>query len=275
MKSLRPAVLSFPAFLLTLAPVSAQVSQPPAPNPTPSAAAMSATQPSTEVLSGALRGLLVQFLPGTLYDRSPGWGNTVRVANGLKWSGDGQNRHQEVQYQPKNDGTWRKIKVTADNLASSLILSINDVKIDAANRVTFTLAAWFDVRVHFEQQRWRSGVRLYSTSAQARLRVKLQLECEAATSLETSGALLPTLVLRLRVLDSKVGYDHLVFEHLAGMGGTGARWLGELVRGTVHELRPSLERKLLDRANAAILKAGDTREVRLGLGGFLNAGAKK
>jgi hypothetical protein len=196
-------------------------------------------------LTAALRTLLVEAVPPTLFESSPGWGN--------------------------KGGTGRKVRVTADKLADSLIFSINDVRVIEPDRLTFTVAAWFDVHVFFEQQRWKAGVRLYGVGARARLRVKLALRCEASLRLETANALLPDVVLQLRIAGSQVAYDHLVVEHLAGLGGTGARWLGEVVRGTVHELRPSLERKLLERANAAILKAGHSREVRLGVGNLLRS----
>jgi hypothetical protein len=222
-----------------------------------------------------LRELLVQFLPVTLYESSPGWGNGAQVPNGVKWPGHGLRRRPEVRYDLKQDGTWRHVRLTADNLAQSLIFSITDLKYTDDGRLTFATAAWFDVRVQFEQQQWKSGVRLYAAGARARFRVKLALACEATLRLEATGALLPDVVVRLRVTGSNVAYDHLVVEHLAGVGGTGARWLGELVRSTVHELRPSLERRLLDRANAAILKAGDSREVRLSVDSLLKAQRKR
>ena len=235
----------------------------------------SPTQDPAEVLSGALRGLLVQFLPTTLYEGSPGWGNAAQAPNGLKWPGHGLRRRPELRYDLKNEGTWRHVRLTVDNLAQSLALSINDLKYADSDRLTFTVAAWFDVRVQFEQQQWKSGVRLYAAGAQARFRVKLALACEATLRLEATGALLPDVVVRVRVTGSHVAYDHLVVEHLAGVGGTGARWLGELVRSAVHELRPSVERNLLARANAAILKAGDSREVRLSVRSLLKAQAQR
>jgi hypothetical protein len=67
------------------------------------------------------------------------------------------------------------------------------------------------------------------------------------------------------VLQADLNYDHLVVEHMAGVGGDAAKVLGEAVYATVRGLRPSLERNLLAKANAAIVKAGDTREVRVSL----------
>jgi hypothetical protein len=197
-----------------------------------------------------------------------------RVPNGLKWPGPGILRHPEIQYDFKNDGTWRKVRLTADNPAQGLFVSIQDLKFIDADRLTFGVAISLDVHVHFEQQKWESGIRLYSASARARFRVKLALQCEATLRLDGTNALLPDLVVRLRVVGSRVAYDHLVVEHVAGIGGTGARWLGELVRATVRELHPSLEGCLLNRANAAILKAGDSKEVRLSVGSLLKLNAK-
>jgi hypothetical protein len=222
-----------------------------------------------EVLSQALRQLLLQLLPGTLYDSAPGWGNTTKVANGLKWTGQGLQRHAEVQYTLRNDGIWRKIRITSDDPAHTLQISLSNLQKDPADRMTFMVTVDLGLRARVEQQRWQAGVRLYSASARARMHVKIILRCEASMRLEMAGALLPDFILQFRILESQVAYDRLVVEHLAGFGGTGARWLGEAVRATIHELRPSLEQKLLARANAAIVRAGDSREVRLSVGNLL------
>jgi hypothetical protein len=75
------------------------------------------------------------------------------------------------------------------------------------------------------------------------------------------------------VLRSDFHYDNLVFEHVAGFGGTAARLLGDVIVGSVKKLRPSLEQHLLDKANAAIIKAAATKEVRIHLSKLL--GKKK
>ena len=60
-------------------------------------------------------------------------------------------------------------------------------------------------------------------------------------------------------------YDNLKFEHIAGVGGEAAQIIGEAAHAAVTQWRPSIERDLLARANAAIVKAGGEREVRLSL----------
>jgi hypothetical protein len=73
----------------------------------------------------------------------------------------------------------------------------------------------------------------------------------------------PDLVLRLRVTEAKADYDHFVTEQIGGLGGDAAKVFGDALQKI---LRPALEKKLLPKAQNAIVKAADTREVRLSLG---------
>ena len=69
----------------------------------------------------------------------------------------------------------------------------------------------------------------------------------------------------LRVLDARLTYDDLIVEHTRSRREL-AEALGDGILSMVKQLRPSLERDMLEKANRAIVKAGDTKEVKLGLG---------
>jgi hypothetical protein len=60
-----------------------------------------------------------------------------------------------------------------------------------------------------------------------------------------------------------------VVEHIAGLGGEAAKLLGDAARGSIKQWRPSMEHELLAKANVAIVKAGDTKEVRVSLSKLL------
>jgi hypothetical protein len=98
------------------------------------------------------------------------------------------------------------------------------------------------------------------------MRIRAALQCEMTTRLEKGSGLLPEVVFRLRVLSASVGYDNLVTEHVLGVGGEMAEWLGDAGHGLMRQLKPSLELHLLEKADAAILRAADTKEVRVSLG---------
>lgn len=219
-----------------------------------------------DALAGSLRGYLAHNLPKTLYEASPGWGETSRVARGVKWRGI----RPQLTYGEKNDGTWRKIRATADNLPDTLVLDIRNLKERETGRLTFDVFLAFDLKLHYEQQNWESGVRLYSGSARARVRVKVLLGCEMIARLEDGGSVLPDAVFRLRVARARVDYDNLAVEHIAGLGGEAAQLIGDTIKGSLDKWHPSLERELMTKASAAIVKSADTKEVRLSVAKLLN-----
>jgi len=245
--------------LLCLSPAAASATDPPA------GLLRALSSGSPDALAGSLRGYLVRSLPNPLYEASPGWGRTRSVATGMKWHGKGLQVHPEVTYGLRNHGVWRRVRLTADRLADTLVFDLRDLRPVEPGRTSFTLFVSFDVRVDYEKQHWESGVRLHSSSARATLRLKLTLNCEAMTRLEPNGTILPDAVFRLRVVRSNLEYDHFVVEHVAGLGGEVAKLLGDAAKGGMRRFDPALERHLLDKANAAIEKAGDTNEVRLSL----------
>jgi hypothetical protein len=221
---------------------------------------------SVDAVAGALRGYLVQNLSPVLYEASPGWGHTRKVPTGLTWKGKGLHVHPEVRHAERNHGTWRKIRVTADNLADTLVFDIRTVHTLEPGRVAFDVFLSFDVRVDYQEQKWDAGIKLFDGSTRLRLRIKLTLGCEVSARLQPSGTILPDAIIQLRVVRSDLRYDNFVVEHVPGVGGEMAKILGDAVKGGLHQWDPALERELIAHANAAIVKAAGTREVRLKLG---------
>jgi hypothetical protein len=157
------------------------------------------------------------------------------------------------------------VRVTAPNLSDTLILDLREPRQPEPGRLLFTAFLAFDADINYDKQEWKRGVRLYSGELRARLRVKLTLHCEATARVEADGTILPETVFRFRVLDADCNYDNLVVEHVGGVGGELAKLVGDAAIGGMHQWHPSFERALLTKADAAIVKAGDTREVRVGL----------
>jgi hypothetical protein len=218
-------------------------------------------------LASTFRTLLLHNLPTPLYETSSNWGHKKEVPNGLKWTGKVLPLHPHVTHSEKNDGVWRKVQVTAKNANDTLVFSLSNLQQPEPTRKTFEAALAFDADVNFDEEKWRAGVRTLAFSVRARLRVRLHLWCEVTSRSETpAGSLIPDVIFRLRVTKADLGYDNLVVEHIAGIGGEAAKVMGDTIHGVLSDFHPQMERHLLDRANAAIVKAGDTKEVRLSLG---------
>jgi hypothetical protein len=204
---------------------------------------------STDALAGALRGYLIKSLPDPIYESWQDWGR----------------QKPNLRGKMKNDGRWKHIKVNVLAPADTLVFDIRDVHNPESGRMTFTVVLTFDARGEYEVQHWESGIRLRSSSIRARCRIHAILQCEATFRLESADGLLPDAVFRLRVVNSRLGYDNFVTEHIAGVGGEMAELIGSATRSGLKQWHPSLERDLLAKANASIEKAGDTKEVRVSL----------
>jgi hypothetical protein len=225
------------------------------------------TGPSIEALTANLRDLLIQEFPDPLFEDQKNWGHTASVVNGVVLKVKGLNIHPEVKRQEKNHATWRKIRVTGLDLPKTLTFDIRDVHKLDQGRTQFHVAVTFNALMDGTQQNWSSGIKLYDASLRARFRVKLALECETTSRIEpVEGWLVPDFVFRLRVTQAKADYDHFVTEHIAGLGGDAAKLLGDALQKI---LRPALEKKLLPKASAAIVKAADTKELRVSLGSLV------
>lgn len=255
----RLLVLSF--VLLVFCPPSA------AQAPPPDAAALAS-------LASLMKSFLLANLPPVLLEDNHNWGKTSMVFHALHWKGKGLRVQPRVEKAAKNDGHWKKVRISTRNLPTTLEFKLHNLRSVAPDRATFAAYLAFQATVEVEQQIWESGVRLFSGRTQARLRLQLPMECEATFRLEEGKTFIPDLVCRLRVLKADLSYHQLVVEHTAGIGGDGARVLGDLLHGIVKGVKPSLERDLFHRANVAIVKAADTREVRLGLGSLLKTPKK-
>jgi hypothetical protein len=239
---------------------------------TPSTAgAASAANPGAPAPEKALEGILhvlkpylIDAIPHPLYERSYNWGKQSMTFHGVRWKG----LKPRVVKAPRNDGVWRKVRLDTRNWPHSLKTRVYDFKQETPERMTFKLHLACEGQVEMEQQVWESGLRLYSGSMRARFQFHAWLECESTIRVDTSG-FLPDFVVRLRVTKATVLYHEPVVEHIAGFGGTAAKITGELLHDVVHQVKPSLEEKLLERINQSIVRAADTKEIRLGLGKLL------
>jgi hypothetical protein len=214
-------------------------------------------------LSGDLRGLLLKNLPVPLYEASPNWGHQSEGKR-LRLRGRVRDLDIDMQHEPRNDGVWRKIRVEALNPADTLVFDLRNVARADDGRLGFTIFTALDVKVALHQQRWLSGVKLLDAEARGRARVRVTLDCTATSRIETPN-LLPELVFELKVNKADLGYENIKFDHIAGIGGEAAQMIGEAAHSLLNQWRPSIERDLLAKANAAIEKAGESKEVRLSL----------
>ncbi len=227
-----------------------------------------ASEAELSALATVLRPIILDALPKPLHENDDNWGHTAPGFERVNWR---RLRPPQIVKAPKNDGTWKKTLVTALDPQKNLEVRFSTLKADAPDRQSFKAFFSILINVKYDEEIWEKGIRVFREDTEARLRVKADLDIETTMRFESNPkSYIPDTVFRLRVTKANVSYDNMVVEHIAGIGGTGARLLGEAPARRLKQWKPSIEQNLMARADAAVVKAADTREVRLSLGNLMS-----
>lgn len=233
--------------------------------------------PNTAIMTAVIREQLIKHMPTPLIQTKNEWNKQREVVTGWDIRRQGFGRWEtKPRKAVRNDGHWYRATVIIPDPQQTLHVELRNVRSGADGELLFNGIVAANTDLKFEQQVWKSGTRLYSGETRGRCRSVVELHCIATNRFEkVEGSVLPTAVLRLRVTQANLSYDQLVIEHTLGVGGDAARILGETGHKLLTRMKPSLERSLLDRANEAIVKAGDTKEVRVEFEKLFSATPKK
>jgi hypothetical protein len=224
--------------------------------------------PDTKQLSDTLQKLLLANLPDPLVQSNHHWGEQKEVTIGIKWEKKGVIRYRpQVMRDVKNDGHWERVTVAAADPAKTLKLTVSNPRTPEAGKTLLDAVVQTDVKLKYEQQRWAMGKRVYAGETRATCTAAVVMQVEVTSRTETApGSLLPTLVLRVRVTEADLKYWDLECEHTLGLDGPAAKALGKAVYEVLKKVKPDMEKGLLEQANAAVVKAADTKEVKVELG---------
>ncbi len=166
----------------------------------------------------------------------------------------------------RNDGHWYRLSASPIDPSQKLNLEIYNIATPEPGKTTFTAVLAGPMSFRVEQQLWKSGLRLFSGETRGRLDAQAMLDCEVSSRSDWQpNRLLPTQILKVKINSANIAYDNLKVEHTAGVGGEAAELLGEALIGVIKLLKPSLEEELIEKANSAIVKAADSKEVKLDL----------
>ena len=226
----------------------------------------------TEFLSKQFTKLLLKNLPEPLIEAPDGWGVQKEVPIGIEWERRGAIRFRpKAMKDTKNDGHWKKVTLSADKPEDTLKVKIKDVWAEG-NKTVFDVYIGLDVKVLYEQQMWAFGKRLYAGETRAKCRADLTFTVELTDKLEYKPmATLPDYVLKPSVTKADLTYRDLEVEHTLGMGGDAAKVLGKGFVEILKVVKPNMEKDMLDKANKAIVKAAENKEIRIEFESLLKA----
>jgi len=221
----------------------------------------------TQLLAQVLKGMLLKNLPKPLTETLNGWGNQNEVVIGVYWKKEGPLRYKpEPMKSKKNDGHWQKVRLDAIEPEKSLSLDITNLRASPIGTTLFDAKIGLETRMTYEQEMWTLAKRVYAGETRCRCRAELKLTVELDNKLEfADGSIVPNLKLRVRVTSADLTYRDFVCEHTLGMDGKPAEVMGKATLEFIKKVKPNLEKDMLAQANAGIVKAADTKEIRIEL----------
>ncbi len=277
------------AILATLMGVSVSA-QPPDPDPIPLPLPLPAPmpqaiplktpkhieQPKAEevaAITKLMREMALQHMPNPLVKSNDGWGKQKEFVVGKVMLRNPNKFGPEAPRELVNDGLWRRFTVTARDPADTLAIGITELVRPEADKMLVTINVLMDIDFRMEQQLWVRGRQLYSGETRGHCKGAVELKATVIHKTEFKpGSLFPEIALKITTTDAKLFYDKLVIDHTAGLDGEDAKKVGDLVIDFVKTNMPELEKQLLEKGNAAIVKAAGTKEVRLQLDKLMKAG---
>ena len=216
-------------------------------------------------LGKLLQDLLVKHLPDPLTKSSHNWGNQKVVVVQYR---EGFRRWSEPVEEKVNDGLWRKYSARIPE-PGKVTVAVTELTHPEDGKTVATIAVASErVDFHMEHQLWRNGRRLYGGETNAHCKGAIVVKAEVISKTEfKKGSLLPEVTMTVKILDAKLHYDDIVVDKTAGFEGQTAQALGDAAIKALRSLAPDLERNLVEKANAAIVKAAGTREFKVALDG--------
>lgn len=232
-------------------------------------------QPKPEevaAISKLMRDMGLQHMPDPLVKANDGWGKQKEFVVGKVMLRDPK-KFPDAPRELFNDGLWRRFTVTARDPAETFGVGITELVRPDADTMFVTVHVVMDINFRMEQQLWKRGLQLYSGETRGHCKGAVQLKAVVAHKTEFKpGSFLPDIALKVTTTEAKLFYEKIVIDHTAGLDGDDAKKVGELVVDLVKSVKPELEKELLEKANAAIVKAAGTKEVRLQLDKLMSAG---
>jgi hypothetical protein len=249
----------------------------PGPEPIPLKAPKSIDQPRPEevaAISKLLYEMAMKKMPDTLVKANDGWGKQKEYAVGKVMLRNSGRLPPEAPRVVVNDGLWRRFTVAPREPEKTFGVGIAELVRPEPDKMLVTINVAMEINFRMEQQLWKRGHMLYSGETRGHCKTAVQLKATVVHKTEFKpGSLLPEVALKITTTDAKIFYDKIYIDHTAGIDGPDAQALADTVIDLVKSVMPTLERDLLEKGNAAIVKAAGTREVRVEIDKLMKAGA--
>ena len=239
------------------------------------APSVGAADPAKSVqVSERFQQLVTELVRGTIphnYVDEKKWGKTKDVVRGLYIKREGLRIKTHRTRKAVNHGTWTRYRIDLLDPAQQFQIRLERVRTLPNNHMAFEIICDAKVRAFGRLSQWQQGVQLISLSAEADVDVRLTMQCDLATRIDTSHTI-PDLELDPVVRNADLFIKEFRMREISQLDGPLVKKLSASVREVLEDEIAQRRTKLVAKINRQIDKNRD--HLRLSVTELLAPGSK-
>lgn len=220
-------------------------------------------------LGEIVKSMVVEHVPLVVEERK-GWGDQVRIFDGLKFSGKGVKIKADVRKKSVNHGLWRHYRLCCVQPERDLSIEFPRLEYVEGTGVVFEVLVHARMRGYADFKQYSNGVKVFSAATEGDVDLTARIEGSIAVRIVPNG-LWSEVHLTPKVDAVSLDLPNIDVERFGKIRGDLARETGDgfrkMIERRLHKKEPSLTAKV----NRAIQKELDQGSLRLSLQEFLGA----
>jgi len=217
------------------------------------------TEDDVRGLSDLVRLVVLQSIPDN-YRNEKEWGSTREVWAGLHVKQDGLRLTTKRRKKTVNHGSWKRYEARLIDPERELRVRIENVRALPGQGAALNLVVDAFLAASGRWSEWRHGVQLFSISADAEARVRLQVACQVGIAFDFAGGV-PRLRLSPVVTAADLRLTDFRLHRLSDFDGPLIHQVGHALQGVLQDEIDDRRGKLVTRINAQIAKHQKRLEV--------------
>ena len=222
-----------------------------------------ASEPFQQLITELVRGVI----PHPYIDEKD-WGHTKDVVSGLYIKREGLRIKTHRTRKAVNHGTWTRYRIDLLDPSQKFTIQLRQVRTLPNNHLGFSVVCDARLRIFGRLSQWQHGVQLISLSAEAESNVRLTMQCELSTEIDSTETI-PSIELKPVVRDADLQISDFRLREISQLDGPLVRKLSSGVREVLEDEIAKRRTDVVAKINRQIDKNRD--HLRLSISEFASA----
>jgi hypothetical protein len=196
------------------------------------------------------------------YENRKHWGMTAERWDGLIIRREGLRIETKRRMKEVNHGTWKMYRVRLLDPEDEFLLQVDNLRQTPDKQAACDITVIARLAVFGRISQWEKGIQLYSLSADAQARVRLQMACTFQLSLDPTRHP-PDVVVEPAVTKAEVELIDFRLQRLSDLHGPLVKQLGRGMRKIVEDRLQDQQPSIPEKINRQIAKNQDHLKLSL------------